>query len=539
MTSKSVKSMPVSDTARPVKTLPRPVYKGDEEALINLCDRAPVDVDVDETRRLIEDGINVNTQNEYGYTALMYAVMNNNIRMVQELIRAGADVNVQGSVDGMTALIMCLMYNHTSTIQGLIEIVHELIRAGASLLLKIETDQLMYNGKTAQQIAHAHSLWKQDRSGWTEISCLLKEAEEAEKASAFAGEGKARDGEAYADGKGDGEADVFAGEGKARDGEAYADGKGDGEADADGKGDGDADIALSSASLSSASLSARPVKSLSPVYKGNEKALINVCAHSGSGDARDARQLIALGINVNYADDDGTTALYWAAYEGNLEIVQVLINAGASIDVQDNFCGWSALIFAVQNGHIEIVQELIRAGAALDLKSIDGRAIIHYVVEGDHLEIVQELLRTSTPLDEMDDIGMTALMYAAKDNCPNIAHELICAGVALDLQDKYGMTALMHAKRHNSIEIMQELIRAGAKGCKKGCKEGGSGGSVSGGAGGSVSGGAGGDDIYKCSNIVLTPTEVTTEDTTEDTTEVTTEDLFDLGNMFGGDSDSE
>ena len=92
---------PPSSAAQPVKTLPRPAYEGDKEALIKVCQGSG---DVDEARDLIARGIDIDELDEYGTTALMWAALNNRLEMVQELIRAGAALDVQNYLQGMTAL---------------------------------------------------------------------------------------------------------------------------------------------------------------------------------------------------------------------------------------------------------------------------------------------------------------------------------------------------------------------------------------------------------------------------------------------------
>ena len=117
-------------SSRPVKTLPRPAYEGDPLALINVCNHGGSG-NVEEARDLIARGININEQNEPKHTAL-----------------------------------------HLATAYGSIDIVQELLRAGAALAVKD-----VY-GKTALQ-------WAQD-CGKTDIIALLKEAEAAAAAAAAA-----------------------------------------------------------------------------------------------------------------------------------------------------------------------------------------------------------------------------------------------------------------------------------------------------------------------------------------------------------------
>ena len=49
------------------------------------------------------------------------------------------------------------------------------------------------------------------------------------------------------------------------------------------------------------------------------------------------------------------------------EIVELLIKAGADKDIQDEN-GWTALMFAAKKGHIKIVELLIKAKANKDIQ---------------------------------------------------------------------------------------------------------------------------------------------------------------------------
>ena len=54
-------------------------------------------------------------------------------------------------------------------------------------------------------------------------------------------------------------------------------------------------------------------------------------------------------FNHNY---DGWTALSYAAWNGHLEIVQMLLERGATIDLQSYELGWTALMLASKSGRI-------------------------------------------------------------------------------------------------------------------------------------------------------------------------------------------
>ena len=78
---------------------------------------------------------------------------------------------------------------------------------------------------------------------------------------------------------------------------------------------------------------------------------------SQSGNNEAVQFLLDLGVNVNYSNSEGKTALMLACKAGHEEIVQTLVLAEADIYHQDN-AGCTAIQFANQNGNRQIVELL-------------------------------------------------------------------------------------------------------------------------------------------------------------------------------------
>lgn len=89
-----------------------------------------------------------------------------------------------------------------------------------------------------------------------------------------------------------------------------------------------------------------------------------------------ANYLISAGVDNNHRDDDGKTALMYAAAQGNIPLVSLLIENDKKIDVTlQAYDGHTALTLATQGGHTEVVEKLIATGAYCGLASLLGSAL--------------------------------------------------------------------------------------------------------------------------------------------------------------------
>ncbi|CAK9116672.1 unnamed protein product [Durusdinium trenchii] len=119
----------------------------------------------------------------------------------------------------------------------------------------------------------------------------------------------------------------------------------------------------------------------------------------------------------------------WAAYNGQVEVARLLLDASADKDVNDEGDGLTALMLAAANGHVEVARLLLNAGADKDLQ---------------------------------DKKGSTALILAAQQGHAEAARLLLQAGADKDLRTKRsccfrGRTAWEIAKRHGHQDVLEVL----------------------------------------------------------------------------------
>ena len=82
------------------------------------------------------------------------------------------------------------------------------------------------------------------------------------------------------------------------------------------------------------------------------------------GKTAELRQYVSAGIPVNLTNHKGDTLLMLAAYYGNLDTVEMLLERGADTNVL-NERGQSPIAGAVFKGHFEIVRAMHEHGADL------------------------------------------------------------------------------------------------------------------------------------------------------------------------------
>jgi ankyrin repeat protein len=98
------------------------------------------------------------------------------------------------------------------------------------------------------------------------------------------------------------------------------------------------------------------------------------------------RALLAAGAHVNPLTDEEASPLYWAAYRGKLEEVDLLLAAGARVDapVADGVMRGltlppgahvTPLSVAVENCHYEVAERLLRRGASKSAVIYDGKSL--------------------------------------------------------------------------------------------------------------------------------------------------------------------
>ena len=134
------------------------------------------------------------------------------------------------------------------------------------------------------------------------------------------------------------------------------------------------------------------------------------------------------GVDVNGADEEDKTPLWWAAaFNGHIEVVQFLVAQGAKVDAP-NKDGCTPMYFTAFNSHIEVVQFLVAQGAKVDAPTKDGSTPLFVAAQNGHIEVVRFLVDAEADLNTAWN-GKTPLAVAMQKSHGEVA-ALLRAAVA-------------------------------------------------------------------------------------------------------------
>lgn len=166
-------------------------------------------------------------------------------------------------------------------------------------------------------------------------------------------------------------------------------------------------------------------------------------------DCESLKNYIAAGNDVNARDEFGLTLLMYAA-KGRIDVVRMLIKAGAQVNARHMLGGTSALMMAAAHpDKLDVVQELIAAGACVNAPDFAGKTPLMCAAQGGNENIVALLISAGADIDAQNDADETALILAAKAGNYMAVFVLAMAGAFIDSVDCAGKTAIAYASEYN------------------------------------------------------------------------------------------
>lgn len=167
-------------------------------------------------------------------------------------------------------------------------------------------------------------------------------------------------------------------------------------------------------------------------------------------------------IDINAVQADGMTALLWAVYYDQAELVSTLLRYKADVN-QSNDYGISPLSVAAQNGNSEITKALLAANANSNAKSNGQETVLMTASRTGRKNVVDQLLKAGAEPNRKEQNGQTALMWAAAEGHLDVVSALLKANANAEFTLKSGFDAYFLAARAGHSDVVVALLNHGHK----------------------------------------------------------------------------
>ncbi|CAL8304547.1 unnamed protein product [Lota lota] len=203
------------------------------------------------------------------------------------------------------------------------------------------------------------------------------------------------------------------------------------------------------------------------VYDKNDRGNTPLHEAAGAGMIGCVREILSMaaasGVFTEYVNTratNGQTAVFMAADMGHLNVVKVLLTAGANINIKDK-SGLTPLLAAVSNYKPAMAKALIKCGAEVHLTDASRQSCLHLASAKGLSELVSMLLYFGS-LDLRNKKQKTAIYLAAENGHQECVEILANAGANVDIQAKDCSTPLMAATKAQSERCVEVLLKHGA-----------------------------------------------------------------------------
>ncbi len=176
------------------------------------------------------------------------------------------------------------------------------------------------------------------------------------------------------------------------------------------------------------------------------------------GNIETVKMLLEAGVDTHAGDP-----LRAAAKHDHTEVARILVTAGVELESTASPLGWTPLFYAARSNNVDLLKLLIKAGASVHaVNKYDSTPLMRAAMEGS-AESVNVLIGAGADIDAENALGGTALLLAVKHGHPGVAGQLLDAGADPNrMSARIGVTPLQYAAGRVSPSHVKLFIEAGA-----------------------------------------------------------------------------
>ncbi|XP_053348675.1 serine/threonine-protein phosphatase 6 regulatory ankyrin repeat subunit A-like isoform X1 [Clarias gariepinus] len=187
--------------------------------------------------------------------------------------------------------------------------------------------------------------------------------------------------------------------------------------------------------------------------------------HRDDEDVQIIRTLMEYNADITAATrEKGETPIHYCARIGNVAVLQEMLNNVPSnclqtaINKQDK-TGRSPLLLAAELGHMEVVRLLLERNARVDVFDEEGKSALHLAAQQGHEDIADILLSYKAFVNAKTKLGLTPLHLSAQTGSSHLVQLLIKAHKApIDALTLSKQTPLHLAAISGNLDICENLF---------------------------------------------------------------------------------
>lgn len=165
---------------------------------------------------------------------------------------------------------------------------------------------------------------------------------------------------------------------------------------------------------------------------------------------------------VDCIEAGGFSALHFAAFNGDLQLIDLLVSFKANVEVT-NYDGNTPMMMAAKVKQQAAIRRLVDAGASVNFATKSGCTAAHFAASMGDLDTVRYLVSLSaTTLHDRSETGSLLHWAAHSGDVATVGAMLYEFNIPVDIKDAHGGTALFTALFMKKNEIVQFLLEHGA-----------------------------------------------------------------------------
>lgn len=164
---------------------------------------------------------------------------------------------------------------------------------------------------------------------------------------------------------------------------------------------------------------------------------------------------------MNLRCRDGRAPIHTAVENGHQTVVDLLITARCSVDIESDLGRIPLLIAAVsedRTGSLDITKQLVAPDTNVDIQNNFGVSVLHLNCRIWDVDVTKQVIATRCNVDLKSEDGSTPLHEAVCGGHGDVTRKLIAARCNVNLQDFLGNTVLYRVAGRGYVTVTERLL---------------------------------------------------------------------------------